>query len=72
VTLLSELATRIMAMVTPFLALSIFTAILGMFQFGFNTGVVNAPEVSNSLNPIPNRQGYFFYQDITKCLKILC
>jgi len=32
-----------MATVTPFLALSIFTAILGMFQFGFNTGVVNAP-----------------------------
>lgn len=30
--------------VAPFLALSIFTAILGMFQFGFNTGVVNAPQ----------------------------
>jgi len=28
------------------LALSIFTAILGMFQFGFNTGVVNAPEAA--------------------------
>jgi len=35
-----------MGTVTPFLALSIFTAILGMFQFGFNTGVVNAPEAS--------------------------
>lgn len=35
-----------MATVTPFLALSIFTAILGMFQFGFNTGVVNAPEAA--------------------------
>ena len=27
-----------------FLALTIFTAILGMFQFGFNTGVVNVPQ----------------------------
>jgi len=30
--------------IPPFLALSIFTAMLGMFQFGFNTGVVNAPQ----------------------------
>ena len=43
-----QLSARTMATVTPFLALSIFTAILGMFQFGFNTGVVNAPEVSQS------------------------
>ena len=34
------------ASIPPVLALSIFTAILGMFQFGFNTGVVNAPQVS--------------------------
>ena len=36
-----------MASTVPgFLALTIFTAILGMFQFGFNTGVVNVPQVS--------------------------
>lgn len=34
-----------MASTVPgFLALTIFTAILGMFQFGFNTGVVNVPQ----------------------------
>jgi len=31
---------------TPFLAFTIFAAVLGMFQFGFNTGVMNAPQVS--------------------------
>ena len=31
--------------VPSFLALTIFTAILGMFQFGFNSGVMNAPQV---------------------------
>ena len=25
---------------------SVFAAVLGMFYFGFNTGVVNAPETS--------------------------
>ena len=29
---------------TPFLAYSILAAVLGMFQFGYNTGVINAPE----------------------------
>jgi hypothetical protein len=33
------------ANVPPFFILAIFTAILGMFQFGFNTGVINAPQV---------------------------
>lgn len=32
--------------IPPFLILAIFSAILGMFQFGFNTGVINAPQVS--------------------------
>ena len=39
--------TRDMASkIPPFLILAIFSAILGMFQFGFNTGVINAPQVS--------------------------
>merc|ERR1711988_2072350 len=29
---------------TSFLAYSIFSAVLGMLQFGYNTGVINAPE----------------------------
>ncbi|XP_065570668.1 glucose transporter type 1-like isoform X2 [Artemia franciscana] len=29
---------------TCFLAYSIFSAVLGMFQFGYNTGVINAPQ----------------------------
>ena len=29
---------------TFFLAYSIFSAVLGMLQFGYNTGVINAPE----------------------------
>ena len=32
--------------VTGTLVLSIFGAILGMFYFGYNTGVINAPEDS--------------------------
>lgn len=30
--------------VTPMLVFAIFSAVLGMFQFGFNTGVINAPQ----------------------------
>lgn len=30
--------------VTPMLVFAIFSAALGMFQFGFNTGVINAPQ----------------------------
>lgn len=30
--------------VTPMLVFCIFSAVLGMFQFGFNTGVINAPQ----------------------------
>ena len=29
---------------TFFLGYSIFSAVLGMLQFGYNTGVINAPE----------------------------
>ena len=29
---------------TFFLVYSIFSAVLGMLQFGYNTGVINAPE----------------------------
>lgn len=29
---------------TPYLSFSIATAVLGMFQFGYNTGVINSPE----------------------------
>ena len=36
---------------TFFLAYSIFSAVLGMLQFGYNTGVINAPEqVNKSIN----------------------
>lgn len=30
--------------ITPALVFAIFSAVLGMFQFGFNTGVINAPQ----------------------------
>lgn len=30
--------------ITPMLVFAIFSAVLGMFQFGFNTGVINAPQ----------------------------
>jgi MFS transporter, SP family, solute carrier family 2 (facilitated glucose transporter), member 1 len=28
-----------------FLSYAIFSAVLGMLQFGYNTGVINAPEL---------------------------
>lgn len=31
---------------TFFLSYSIFAAVLGMLQFGYNTGVINAPEIN--------------------------
>ena len=34
---------------TFFLAYSIFSAVLGMLQFGYNTGVINAPEQVGSM-----------------------
>ena len=37
---------------TFFLAYSIFSAVLGMLQFGYNTGVINAPEQVESLSNI--------------------
>lgn len=30
--------------ITPMLVFAVFSAVLGMFQFGFNTGVINAPQ----------------------------
>lgn len=30
--------------ITPMLIFAIFSAVLGMFQFGYNTGVINAPQ----------------------------
>ena len=29
---------------TGFLSFAIFSAVLGMLQFGYNTGVINAPQ----------------------------
>ena len=43
---------------TFFLAYSIFSAVLGMLQFGYNTGVINAPE--QVLTHSHNYPFYFF------------
>ena len=32
----------------PLMYAAIFAAVLGMFQFGFNTGVINSPQVSST------------------------
>ena len=45
-----------MPAVTSSLILSVFAAVLGMFYFGFNTGVVNAPQ--SSIQKFTN-QSYF-------------
>merc|ERR1719234_2785025 len=37
---------------TFFLAYSIFSAVLGMLQFGYNTGVINAPDLLSGLQHI--------------------
>ena len=34
-----------MQKVTSKLVFSVFTAVLGMFQFGYNTAVINAPQL---------------------------
>ena len=34
------------------LVFAIFSSVLGMFQFGFNTGVINAPEQVNKYHPL--------------------
>ena len=42
----TKLSNKMASKIPPFLIMAIFSAILGMFQFGFNTGVINAPQVS--------------------------
>lgn len=38
---------------TFFLSYAILAAVLGMLQFGYNTGVINAPEVVSDKFPCP-------------------
>jgi hypothetical protein len=38
---------------TFFLSYAILAAVLGMLQFGYNTGVINAPEVVSDKFPFP-------------------
>jgi len=40
--------------ITGTLALSVFTAVLGSFQFGYNIGVINAPQ-KVILHPFENQ-----------------
>jgi len=40
-----EMHPRIFQGLTLFLSYAILAAVLGMLQFGYNTGVINAPEV---------------------------
>ena len=42
---------------TFFLAYSIFSAVLGMLQFGYNTGVINAPEQVNGARAVFRLEG---------------
>lgn len=44
---------------TFFLGYSIFAAVLGMLQFGYNTGVINAPE---SVRTLTNKKGTYYLQ----------
>lgn len=37
--------------VTPQLMLAVGTAVIGSFQFGYNTGVINAPQNVSSSGP---------------------
>lgn len=39
------------------LVFAIFSAVLGMFQFGYNTGVINAPQ------KVCKKNGFFFAND---------
>jgi len=39
---------------TVFLSYAILAAVLGMLQFGYNTGVINAPEVVRLLRGTSN------------------
>jgi len=45
--------------VTGVLARSVFAAVLGMFYFGFNTGVVNAPETSIKLFIVESHKSHY-------------
>lgn len=41
--------------VTGTLALSVFTAVLGSLTFGYNIGVINAPQKVKRINPTDQR-----------------
>ena len=50
---------------TCFLSYAIFAAVLGMFQFGYNTGVINAPQsVQPSTIIIQNLMKFNYYTRI--------
>ena len=45
---------KIDSKMAPMLIVAIFSAVLGMFQFGFNTGAINSPSeaIKNFINDI--------------------
>ncbi|XP_046391073.1 glucose transporter type 1 isoform X8 [Ischnura elegans] len=56
---------------TFFLSYAIFSAVLGMFQFGYNTGVINAPEgnIENFMKDVyKERHGEDIQEDSVKLL----
>ena len=52
---------------TFFLGYSIFAAVLGMLQFGYNTGVINAPE---SVSRFCKSQASKFYCSLQNLINI--
>lgn len=53
--------------ITPTLVFAIFSAVLGMFQFGFNTGVINAPQKVLEefiANIYKNRTGFWITEEL--------
>ena len=47
---------------TGFLIYAIFAAVLGMLQFGYNTGVINAPQGVKNFRKFSFV--FFFYRDV--------